>query len=240
MHHLVARQRDVLDVELVVTQADDLVCRRFHVAIRHDDELHLVAQFDAGDVDALFVEKEGGDVDRHLQVHRAGVFLHRLFFEDAHDVQGGRFGAADVAGAVAARAGDVAGFGQCRAQTLARQLKQAEAADLAGLNAGAVVAQRVAQAAFDFALVLLRLHVDEVDDDQAAQVAQAQLTGDFIGRFAVGAEGGLLDVGALGGAARVDVDRHQRFSVVYDHGAAQGQADLARVGGFDLMFDLEA
>ena len=101
-----------------MAQADDLVRRGFHVTIRHDDELHLMAQFDAGDVDALLVEQEGGDVDRHLQVHGAGVFLHCLFFEDAHDVQGGRFGAADVTGAVAARAGDVAGLGQRRAQTL--------------------------------------------------------------------------------------------------------------------------
>ena len=102
------------------------------------------------------------------------------------------------------------------------------------------MAQGIAQAIFNFTLILLRLHVDEVDDDQATQVAQAQLTGDFIGGLAVGAEGGLFNVRALGGAARVDVDRHQRFGVVDDHGAAQGQTDLARVGGFDLMFDLEA
>jgi hypothetical protein len=99
-------------------------------------------------------------------------------------VQRGGFGAADVAGAGAARAGDVAGFGQRRAQALARQFEQAEAADLAGLDAGAVEMQRVAQAVFDFALVLGRFHVDEVDHDQAAQVAQAQLAGDFVGGFA--------------------------------------------------------
>jgi hypothetical protein len=45
-------------------------------------------------------------------------------------------------------------------------------------------------------------HVDEVDDDQAAQVAQAQLARDFIGRFEVGVERGFLDVAALGGASR--------------------------------------
>jgi hypothetical protein len=198
-----------------------------------------VAHLDAGDVDALFVEQEGGDVDRHLAVQGAGVFLHRFFFEDAQDVQRGRFGAADVAGAGAARAGDVAGLGERRAQALARQFEQAEAADLAGLDAGAVVAQGVAQAVLDLALVLGRLHVDEVDHDQAAKVAQAQLAGDFVGGFAVGAEGGFLDVAALGGAARVDVDRDQRFGVVDDDGAAGGQGDLARVGGLDLVLDLE-
>ena len=155
-------------------------------------------------------------------------------------MQRGRFGAADVAGAVAARAGDVTGFGECGAQALARQLEQAEAADLAGLHAGAVVAQGVAQAVFDFALVARRLHVDEVDHDQAAKVAQAQLAGNFVGGLAVGAEGGFLDVRALGGAARVDVDRHQRLGVVDHYRAARGQVDLARVGRLDLVFDLEA
>jgi hypothetical protein len=136
----------------------------------------------------------------HLAVHGAGVLLHGLFFEDAQDVQGGGFGAADVAGAGAARAGDVAGFGQCRTQALARQFQQAEAADLAGLDAGAVVMQRVAQAVSTSRWFLVAFHVDEVDDDQAAEVAQAQLAGDFVGRFAVGVEGGFLDVAALGGA----------------------------------------
>jgi hypothetical protein len=45
---------------------------------------------------------------------------------------------------------------------------------------------RIAQAVFHLALVLGRRHVDEVDDDQAADVAQAQLAGDFVGRFQVG------------------------------------------------------
>jgi hypothetical protein len=67
-------------------------------------------------------------------------------------------------------------------------------------------AQRVFQALLDFALVLGRLHVDEVDHDQAAQVAQAQLAGHFVGGFQVGARRGFLDVGALGGARRVHVD----------------------------------
>ena len=44
----------------------------------------------------------------------------------------------------------------------------------------------VAQPVLDLALVLLRLHVDEVDDDQAAEVAQAQLARDLVGGFEVG------------------------------------------------------
>jgi hypothetical protein len=60
-----------------------------------------------------------------------------------------------VAGAGTARAGDVAGFGKGRAQALTGQFHQAEAADLAHLDAGTVETQRIAQAIFDFALVAL-------------------------------------------------------------------------------------
>jgi hypothetical protein len=55
---------------------------------------------------------------------------------------------------------------------LARKFHQAETADLAHLHAGTVEPQRIAQAVLDLALVALVLHVDEVDDDQAAEVAQ--------------------------------------------------------------------
>jgi hypothetical protein len=41
-------------------------------------------------------------------------------------------------------------------------------------------------------------------------------------------------------ATRVHVDRHQCFGVVDHDGTAGRQGDLARVGGFDLVFDLEA
>src|ERR1700692_1834760 len=54
-------------------------------------------------------------------------------------------------------------------------LHQAERADLAHLHPGAVVLQAVLQLLLDGPVVLRLVHVDEVDDDQAGQVAQAQL-----------------------------------------------------------------
>ena len=103
----------------------------------------------------------------------------------------------------------------------------------------AVLAQRVAQAVFDVAAVLALLHVDEVDHDQAAQVAQAHLARHLVGGFEVGAGGGFFDVAALDGARRVDVDRHQRFGVVDHDGAARGQRHRAAVGAFNLVLDLK-
>ncbi len=67
----------------------------------------------------------------------------------------------------------------------------------------------------------LRLvHVDEVDHDQATQIAQAGLAGHFVGGFQVGAGGGFFDVAALDGAGRVHVHRHQCFGLVDHDGAA--------------------
>ncbi len=223
-----------------MTQADDGVRRRFEVHVRDQQDGDLVAQFDGLDVLALLVEEEGGDIDRDLNMHGARVFLHCFLFEDAQDVQRGRFGGTDVAGAGTARAGDVAGFGEGRAQALAGEFHQAEAADLAHLDAGAVEAQGFTQAGFDFALVLGAFHVDEVDDDQTAQVAQAQLAGEFIGGFEVGAQRGFLDVGTLGGATGVHVNGNQGFGVVDHDGTAGRQVNLACEGSFDLVFDLEA
>ena len=102
------------------------------------------------------------------------------------------------------------------------------------------MAQRIAQAILHLALVLGALHVDEVDHDEAAQVAQAKLPGHFVGRFQVGVERGLLDVVAARGARAVHVHRHEGLGVVDHDRAARGQRYVTPVGALDLVLDLEA
>ena len=127
-----------------------------------------------------------------------------------------------------------------RAQALAAHLEQAELRDRRELDARPVGAQRIAQARLDLAPVLRLFHVDEVDDDQAAEVAQAHLARDLVGRLEVGAGRGFLDVAAARRARRVDVDRDQRLGVVDDDRAARRQVHRARERGLDLVLDLEA
>ena len=88
--------------------------------------------------------------------------------------------------------------------------------------------------------MLARRHVDEVDHHQPAQVAQAHLSGDFLGGFQVRVERRVLDVAALGGARGVHVDCGQRLGLVDDQCATGRQADFTLVGAFDLRLDLEA
>ena len=229
-----------LEALVVLTDALDVVVRRLEEGVRDEDDRDAVARLELGDVVALFVQEEGRHVNGHLSLDGARAFLHRLLLEDAQDLDGRGLGVADDADAVAARAGDVVAFGERGAQALARELHQAEAADLGDLHAGAVVADRVLEALLDGALVLGLGHVDEVDHDEAAQVAQTHLAGHFIGGFAVGAEGRVLDVGAAGGARRVDVDRDERLRVVDHDRAARGKRNRAGVGRLDLLLDLEA
>ncbi len=232
--------RQIVQARVVVLEALELVVRRFQLLVRRQQHRHALAQFDLGDLGALLVEQEGGDFHGHLHMHGGGAFLHRLLLDDAQDLQRAGFGVADVPGAVAARAGHVGAFRQRRAQALARDFQQAELGDLAGLHPRTVLPQAVAQAVFDGALVLRLVHVDEVHDDQAAQIAQTHLARDFLRRLEVGAQRGVLDGAAARGTRRVDVDRHQRLGVVDHDGAARRQVHRARIRRLDLVFDLEA
>ena len=168
-----------------------------------------------------------------------GAALAAFLLDRAQHVQRGALGAADVAGAAAMRAGDEAGLGERRAQPLAAHLQQAEMADMADLDARAVVLQRLLQPALDHATLCLRaLHVDEVDDDQPGEVAQPQLPRHLVGGLEVGAQRRLLDAALARRAARVDVDGDQRLGLVDDQVAAGAELHRRRQHRVELRLDL--
>src|SRR4051794_40780820 len=76
-----------------------------------------------------------------------------------------------------------AGLGEAREQALpdalAGHLHQPQLRDVEDLGAGLVPGQRVAERRHHRPPVLPQLHVDEVDDDDAADVPQPQLAGDL-------------------------------------------------------------
>ena len=59
-------------------------------------------------------------------------------------------------------------------------------------------------------------HVDEIGDDDTAQIAQAQLTGNGLGCFQVGFEDRVLKVTRAHISAGVDVHRGQGLGLVND------------------------
>ncbi|CAB4880269.1 unannotated protein [freshwater metagenome] len=138
--------------------------------------------------------------------------------------------------AVLARGGE--GLDQSRAELLARHLHQTEGGHLRHLMTGPVTAQRLGQAAEHQITVRFQHHVDEVDDDHAADVAQTHLADDFFGRLDVVAGDGLFQVAAgAGELSGVDVDDRHRLGAIDHQRAARGQPHLAIEGLGQLFVD---
>ena len=104
---------------------------------------------------------------------------------------------------------------------------QSEVVKLKNLGRRAVAAQRLFQRLHDFLAVAAFVHVDEVDHDDAAQVAQPDLAHDFLDGIHVGLDDGVFETRRLADVfAGVDVDRDQRFGLVDDNVAATLQPDF--------------
>src|SRR5438477_14796 len=69
--------------------------------------------------------------------------------------------------------------------------------------------------------MLLALHVDEIEHDDAAEVAQPQLPGHGLRRFQVRLEDRVVEIAATDIAAGVDIDRRHRLGLVDDEIAAR-------------------
>ena len=227
-------------LHIIGADSGDFVMRIFQIRVRNQEHGHVQPLFHAEQFGAFFIQQERGHIHRHLRMHFARVVLHRRILNQAQNVQRGGFDAADNARAGTARAGNMAAFGQCRLQSLARQLQQPEARQFAHLHARAVFFQRIAQHIFHIALVLGIFHIDKVDDHQAAQVAQTHLPRHFFRRFHVRAERSFLNIRAACGTCGVHVDGNQGFRVVNHNRTAAGQAHRARKRRFDLLLDLQA
>ena len=113
-------------------------------------------------------------------------------------------------------------------------------ADRSDLDARAVASHGVLHAAFDGLLVLVLLHVDEIDDDEPGEIAQPELARQFVSRLEVGLERRFLDVALACRAARVDVDGDKRLGLVDDKIATRFQGHLRTVDCVHLLLDLIA
>ena len=116
------------------------------------------------------------------------------------------------------------------AHALARHLDQAERGHLGDLVLRAVPAQALHETAQHEVAVGLEHHVDEVDDDDAADVPQAQLPDDLLGGLEVVLGDGLLEV-AAGARELAGVHVH--------HGHGLGAVDHERAAGGQVHLALE-
>ena len=186
-----------------------------------DAHRHSVARLDHRDMLALGVHQIVCHRDRRFHQHFARPLAGALFLNRTQNLQRDIVVRADQPRAMAMRARLGGRFQHARAQTLTRHFHQAEARDPANLNAGAVGFQLVFHPLLDGGVILPLFHVDEVDDDQPREIAQAQLAGDFFRRFQVRLERGLLDGALFRRTARVHIDGDERLGDPDDDIAAR-------------------
>ena len=83
-------------------------------------------------------------------------------------------------------------------------------------------------------------HVNEVEHDEAAHVAQSQLAGDFLGGFEIHFQDECVLIFTAFMTAGVHVNCHERFGFINDDGAAALEIHLPREGVFQLLTNVEA
>ena len=107
------------------------------------------------------------------------------------------------------------------ARLLARDLDEAEARDVDDVRLRAVVFDLLAHVGEQLFLLRLLLHVDEVDDDDAADVAQANLLEDLGSGLEVRLVDSVAEIRLADVLARVDVNDGQGFCLIDDEEAAR-------------------
>src|SRR6478752_1940644 len=162
------------------------------IGIDRDDDAE--ALFEHAQMSALVVEEVERDLGAraHREIVRCALEQHLI--ERTQELQRDRRHRTHMAGAAAMRAFLGRALQHARADALAGHFEQPEMRDVPDLDACAVVPQAFLQPALDRAIVALLVHIDEIDDDQAGEIAQAQLPGHLLGGLEVGLERGVLDV----------------------------------------------
>ena len=200
-----------------------------------DDDAEALLQF--AQVSALVVKHVEGDFRPGAQREVGGLALEQFRFDPAEQVQGHRFHRADIARALAVRAVLHGGLEHTGANALPRHFQEAEMADPTDLDAGAVMAQRVLETPLHGPVVALLLHVDEVDDDEAGEIAQPQLARHLVGGFQVRLQRGVLDIVLAGRPPRVHIDGDQCLCLVEDDVAAGLERHARADHRIELRFD---
>lgn len=215
-----------LDVELV----------DFEVEIRADIEASfefVLEFFDFGSVGSDEVFDDGGVA---LDEEGGALFVdpssHVSF-----DPEADGFDAGDSSSAFAHGAFGGDGLGDGLSGAFAGDFDEAEGGDSSDARAGSVSFEGLFEVVHEFLFIGGVFHVDEVDDDNAAHVSEAELSADFVGGFDVGAEDGVREAGGPDLFSGVDVDGGEGFHLVDDEVAASFEPDLVFEEVVEVFFD---
>ena len=114
---------------------------------------------------------------------------------------------------------------QTLARALSRHLDQAELGEAVHGHARAVARKGFTQFSQHRVLVFIAVHVDEVNDDDAAKISQSQLPRNRQRRLKIGLENGVIKTAPRYKSTGVHVDRDQRLGLVNDDVATRFQID---------------
>src|SRR5215469_1786560 len=206
----------------------------FHQHRTMQDLLDLLQVF------VLIRFEEARDVRMHAQDDVFEIDSRRELVRFLQDFANRGGNALHIAGAFAIGAGHTERPLQALLHALTCDGHQAEIVELENFVWRTVGAHGVFERLHHFLPILALVHVDEVDNDDAAQIAQTYLADDFLHRFGVGLNDGVFQtIRAADVLAGVHVDRDQRFGLVDDNVAAGFQPDLRPQGFFELGRDVE-
>jgi hypothetical protein len=178
-------------------------------------------------------------VGMRVQLDAPAVQVRRRLGQLTQDLVADGLGGLDVAASLAVGTRIAELLHQVLARALAGHLDEPELRDLHHVDPRLVLAQCVLERLGDLVAVRRDLHVDQVEDDQPADVAEAELPHDLAHRLEVGLEDRLLEVPTLaaGEAAGVHVDRGQRLGLVDHQVAARLEPHLAPEPLLDVALD---
>src|SRR5580658_274499 len=148
--------------------------------------------------------------------------------------------ALDHAGGLADGAGRAQSALKRLLDALARDGDKAKIVKLQNLGRSAVVLERFFERSHHLEAILALIHIDEVDDDDAAEIAQTNLAHDLRNRVEVGLDDGVFQARRLADIfAGVDVDRDQRFGLIDDDRAAGLEPHLGAQGFGNFVLNAE-
>ena len=103
------------------------------------------------------------------------------------------------------------------------------------MSFGLVTLEPFLHQVIDHLLVLPAFHVDEIANDQTANIAQPKLTRDFICRLQICLQNCFFDIAPTFVPAGIHINRDQGFSLVNHNIAAAPQPDLPMKSVVDLL-----
>ena len=151
----------------------------------------------------FFLVEEVDHIGRGQHPELTGIELAGFAQEFAKDFVGHRAGGLHLAPAATGGAGFAQQVGQGLPGALAGHLHQAQAGEAVHRHLGVILGQGFTKL-FEHGVAMFgAFHVDEVDDDDAAQVAYAELAGNGLGCLQVGLEDGVVEIARTDEAAGV-------------------------------------